>query len=231
MSTTNAPAVVDSLDDLFTAAELARRLKVKPSYLRWLRHRHGLPYVRVGGEVRFNWAAVSVWLEARAKAQGGTPGTDASALSARLAARLGHDPMAALRKHVVALARDRGNGTGALEAALKEVQELGAQKVLLAAFIAAQMLNAAGATRAEDKSPDDQVRGLFDIVLLKVERALERFANGELKWGVRSPAGDPNWGRQAAEGAAALMATVVALRGHFANKGDEGTAATAAGKP
>ena len=120
--------------------------------------------------------------------------------------------MATLRKHAVAPAGEGGNDTDSLEAALKEVPELGSQKVLPAIFIAAQVLNAAGAARTEEKSRDDPVHSLFEIVLLKVERALERFANGELKWGVRSPAGDPQWGRQAAEGAAAIMATVVALR-------------------
>jgi excisionase family DNA binding protein len=63
-----APA--DSLGALLTAGELAKKFKVKPSYLQWLRHRHALPYVRIGGEVRFSQRAVSAWLEQRAKSRG-----------------------------------------------------------------------------------------------------------------------------------------------------------------
>jgi excisionase family DNA binding protein len=52
---------------LLTAEELAKQLKVNPSYLGRLRHRHGLPYVRVGGEVRFSHQAIRTWLEQRTK--------------------------------------------------------------------------------------------------------------------------------------------------------------------
>jgi len=62
----------DSIGVLLTAGELAKQLKVKASYIQWLRHRHKLPYVRVGGEVRFGQRAVNVWLEQRAKASGVT---------------------------------------------------------------------------------------------------------------------------------------------------------------
>ena len=67
----NASAVpAESRDALLTAEELAKQFKVKPSYLKWLRHRHGLPYVRVGGEVRFSHQAIRAWLEQRTKFRG-----------------------------------------------------------------------------------------------------------------------------------------------------------------
>ncbi|MDB5810504.1 MAG: hypothetical protein JWN94_2626 [Betaproteobacteria bacterium] len=56
-----------SIGALLTAAELAKQLKVKPAYIRRLRHRHGLPWLPVGGEPRFDPAAVRAWLGARAK--------------------------------------------------------------------------------------------------------------------------------------------------------------------
>lgn len=58
----NAP-----LSRLLTPAELAKTFNVKESYLDWLRRRHGLSYVRIGGEVRFDVDAVNAWLQGRAK--------------------------------------------------------------------------------------------------------------------------------------------------------------------
>ena len=68
-SLNTSPVPAGSLSPLLTAEELAKQFKVKPSYLQWLRHRHGLPYVRIGGEVRFSHQAVSAWLDQRTKFQ------------------------------------------------------------------------------------------------------------------------------------------------------------------
>ena len=70
MSKAIPSAVVGLPGALLTAEELAKHLKVRASYLQWLRHRHGLPYVRVGGEVRFRLQDVNAWLEQRATVQG-----------------------------------------------------------------------------------------------------------------------------------------------------------------
>lgn len=231
-----SPAPANAGGALLTPAEVAKRLKVKVSYLDRLRRRHGLPHVHVGKEIRFNLEAVQGWLEQRAKSQGkrDTPVWDA--LRARLMAIPGYNLSDALNKHLIALACYRGSDDKPLVEALKEVRELGARKVLLAVFNAARHLTGAeyyrdhgaladeGATAEvaqaqiqdainnRDALLKDFEGRLFDIVLLNVERSLGKFSEGELRWGVRSPAGDARWACLAAEGLTDLLDIVAAIR-------------------
>ena len=233
---TTSPAPADADGALLTPAEVAKRLKVKVSYLDRLRRRHGLPHVRVGKEIRFNLEAVLGWLEQRSKAQGKQDTTVVDALRVRLVARLGHDPSAPLNKHLIALACYRGTDDKPLVEALEEVQELGARKVLLAVFNAARHLTGAehyldhsaladeGSTaEVAQAQVKDAIRNreallrdfgnqLFNIVLLNLERSLNKFSEGELRWGVRSPAGDVQWACQAAEGLTDILDIVAAIR-------------------
>jgi excisionase family DNA binding protein len=50
---------------LLSSADIAERLNVGEPYVELLRHRHGLPYIRVGSEIRFSWDEVSAWLARR----------------------------------------------------------------------------------------------------------------------------------------------------------------------
>lgn len=56
-----------SIGDLLTPVELAKQLKIDQTDLKRLRYRHGLPYISlVGGDVRFDPAAIREWLVSRA---------------------------------------------------------------------------------------------------------------------------------------------------------------------
>jgi len=70
MQTKKVVATASPIDpaDLLTPEELAKRLKVGPSYVyNALRERgpHSLPHFKMGRYLRFSWVAVSAWLQAR----------------------------------------------------------------------------------------------------------------------------------------------------------------------
>lgn len=116
------PSAAEKVGTLLTTEELAQQLKVKPSYLDWLRHRHDLPWVRVGGEVRYDTTAVRAWLQQRAA---GAPKSDDLAvvgLRPRLKEKVDFAQWDALHKHIIALACYRGtDGEDLLEQAFKDV--------------------------------------------------------------------------------------------------------------
>ncbi len=230
---------------LLTPAEIAKRLKVRVSYLNRLRRRHGLPHVKVGKEIRFDLTAVRGWLEARAKSQGGKPETDAGALRARLEARMSAaraGQSAALRRHVLALALYRGTDDDPLEEAFKEVRDPAGQGVLLAIFSAARHLSEAAyyrehsaladadatAEAAEaqireayenrDRCLDNMIAGLLRDVPEYIEDPLAKVARGDL-----------GWAGLAVEGLASMVITVTAIRELFGDGPNQGTPDTGTG--
>lgn len=51
------------LEKLLTAAEVAEILHVKPNHVYQLRAQHKIPYIKVGGAVRFSEEKIKTWLE------------------------------------------------------------------------------------------------------------------------------------------------------------------------
>lgn len=47
--------------EMLTVKELAKRLKIGPHTI-WKLRKKGLPFVRIGGSVRFDWAKVMGWI-------------------------------------------------------------------------------------------------------------------------------------------------------------------------
>jgi excisionase family DNA binding protein len=67
----NQPGVVTASIELLTAAELANALKISLSTVRRLREQRRIPFIKIGGRIRFSRADVANYLgDARVKALG-----------------------------------------------------------------------------------------------------------------------------------------------------------------
>jgi excisionase family DNA binding protein len=133
----------DYLGTLLTTSELCKQLKIKPQYLRWLRRRHGLPCVKVGGEVRFLPASVNAWLAARdALRHGHQSSNSPEAPIARSLRRAGTQKR--LREEIVKAALYRSTDELDLEAALERFHDPVDRTVLRAVITVALVLNESG---------------------------------------------------------------------------------------
>lgn len=56
------------MEDFMTEQELSDRLRLSRSSV-WKLRGQGLPFMRVGGGIRYLWSEVEVWLKQRAEAE------------------------------------------------------------------------------------------------------------------------------------------------------------------
>ena len=56
------------MEDFMTEQELADRLRLSRSSV-WKLRGQGLPFMRVGGGIRYLWSEVEMWLKQRAEAE------------------------------------------------------------------------------------------------------------------------------------------------------------------
>lgn len=185
------PAAGEADGALLTPTEIAKRLRVKASYLDRLRRRHGLPHVRVGKEIRFNLGAVQGWLEQRGVSQ--VKNGDAAMSNLAAGYHLNADQKAALRKRVIDLALYRGHDYWQFNRACAELQDQTSRNVLLAVFAAVLLLNAANGSferveicERDVVEADSVLNDIVDILLHltpEMEQARTKFAAGNAGWG------------------------------------------------